>query len=157
MTMWKGRKNLVKCKVVPSAFYPPKKVSSLKWWFTEEKLGLRRNSMGLNFLSGTGSQGLSKILFKWKHWLWLCGKAAIGLEKISCRELVKRIRESIDMCTGRCDMTVENSFKHHTINQSKGIRVLMCILGLNPFPNKSRLSHFCSTNTVGKGEIARNE
>ena len=45
----------------------PSEVVFIKKMIYGRKNGLRRNSTGLNFFSGTGSQGLSKILFKRKH------------------------------------------------------------------------------------------
>ena len=48
---------------------------------------------------------------------WLCGEAASGLERI----LLKGLWENMDWCTCHRDITentVENSEKHHTINQS---------------------------------------
>ena len=36
---------------------------------------------------------------------WLCGKAASGLERILCRLLVKKLLESMDLCTGPHDIT----------------------------------------------------
>ena len=46
-----------------------------------------------------------------------------GSERILCGVLVKELQESMDRCTGRCDMTEillkTVAVKHHTINQSR--------------------------------------
>ena len=62
MSMWKGRKT--SCEMQGFCLLhsiPHPKLSSLKRLFTEEEIGLSKNSMGVNFFNGTGSQELSKI------------------------------------------------------------------------------------------------
>ena len=59
---------------------------------------------------------------------WFCGKAAIGLERMLCGLLVKKLQESMDRFTGHRDISeilLKKGVKHHTVNKSC-VRAAFC-------------------------------
>ena len=86
----------------------------------------------------TGFVPLSPLFVFFRQWLF--GKTACGLERILCGVLVKELKESMNRCTGHCDILKAEILFKTALNTIQSINQLLTVKESNH--NVFDCSHF---------------